>query len=66
MRDYPASSLVIDSVTNGRSDSGIKPELSIIKALYYPQFQQTAGDPKRDQTHFNPEKETGGSDAAST
>lgn len=44
MRDYPVSSLVIDSVTNGRSDSGFIPETSVINELYYPQSQQSAGD----------------------
>lgn len=51
MRDYPVSSLVIDSVTNGSSDSGFIPELNVINALYYQQSQQSqqsqqpAGDP---------------------
>lgn len=45
MRDYPVSSLVIDSVTNGSNVSGFMPELSVINALYYAQSQQPAGDP---------------------
>lgn len=45
MRDYPVSSLVIDSVTNGSSDSVDSPELNVINALYYPQSQHPAGDP---------------------
>ncbi|ARM68123.1 hypothetical protein [Morganella morganii] len=44
MRDYPVSSLVTESMTNGSSVSGFIPELSIINALYYPQSQQPAGD----------------------
>lgn len=39
MRDYPVSSLVTESMTNGSSVSGFIPELSIINALYYPQSQ---------------------------
>lgn len=44
MRDYPVSSLVIDSVTNGSSVSGFVTELIEINELYYPQSQQPAGD----------------------
>lgn len=54
MRDYPVSSLVIDSVTNGSSVSGFMPELSVINALYYPQSQQPAGDPCAHTEKQNP------------
>lgn len=45
MRDYPVSSSVIDSVTNGKRYSGTVRELNDINVLYYPQSQQSAGDP---------------------
>lgn len=45
MRDYPVSSLVTESMTNGSSVSGFVTELIEINELYYPQSQQPAGEP---------------------